>query len=179
VSVILQGNLQPPAAPDGPFVLDSAGFQANVKTPRPAETAVEPPQGCVGSGRAPTPRPAGRTPYRPSRTLPATRTASATSLATTRASTGSSATITAASGAPGPPWPVLRASCPRKTLTRSDVARRPPGATPPEPAGPDWPTEHRAAVPRASVPAGVGVRDSSTRPNERDVNYHHECVHSL
>jgi hypothetical protein len=45
VSVVLQGTLRPPTAPDGPFVLDSAGFQANVKTPRPAEPAGEPPQG--------------------------------------------------------------------------------------------------------------------------------------
>jgi hypothetical protein len=28
------GALHPPAAPGGPFVLDSAGFQVNVKTPR-------------------------------------------------------------------------------------------------------------------------------------------------
>ena len=33
MSVVLQGNLRPPAAPGGPFVLDSAGFQANVKAP--------------------------------------------------------------------------------------------------------------------------------------------------
>jgi hypothetical protein len=26
--------------------------------------------------------------------------------------------------APGPPWPVLRASCPRQPLTRSDRARQ-------------------------------------------------------
>jgi hypothetical protein len=45
VSVVLQGTLRPPAAPGGPFVLDSAGFQANVKTPRPAEPAGEPPPG--------------------------------------------------------------------------------------------------------------------------------------
>jgi hypothetical protein len=45
VSIVLQGSLRPPAAPGGPFVLDSAGFQANVKTPRPAEPAGEPPPG--------------------------------------------------------------------------------------------------------------------------------------
>lgn len=41
VSVVLQGNLRPPASPGDPFVLESAGFQVNVKTPRPAEPAVE------------------------------------------------------------------------------------------------------------------------------------------
>jgi hypothetical protein len=45
VSVILQGTLRPPAAADGSFVLDSAGFQVNVKAPRPAEPAGEPPPG--------------------------------------------------------------------------------------------------------------------------------------
>jgi hypothetical protein len=45
VSVVLQGTLRPPAAAGGPLVLDSAGFQVNVKTPRPAETAGEPPPG--------------------------------------------------------------------------------------------------------------------------------------
>jgi hypothetical protein len=44
VAVVLQGTLRPPAAPGGPFVLDSAGFQVTVKTPRPAEPAGEPPQ---------------------------------------------------------------------------------------------------------------------------------------
>jgi hypothetical protein len=43
VSVVLQGTLRPPTAPGGPFVLDSAGFQVNVQTPRPAEPAGEPP----------------------------------------------------------------------------------------------------------------------------------------
>ena len=33
------------AAAGGPFVLESAGFQVNVKTPRPAEPAREPPPG--------------------------------------------------------------------------------------------------------------------------------------
>jgi hypothetical protein len=42
VAVVLQGTLHPPAAPGEPFVLDSAGFQVNVKTPRPAG---EPPAG--------------------------------------------------------------------------------------------------------------------------------------
>jgi hypothetical protein len=36
VAVLLQGVLRPPAAPGGPFVLEGAGFQVNVKTPRPA-----------------------------------------------------------------------------------------------------------------------------------------------
>ena len=36
VAVVLQGTLRPPA-PGGPFVLDSAGFQVVVKTPRPVE----------------------------------------------------------------------------------------------------------------------------------------------
>ena len=43
VVVVLQGVLRPPAAPDGPFVLEGAGFQVNVKTPRPAEPVGEPP----------------------------------------------------------------------------------------------------------------------------------------
>jgi hypothetical protein len=37
VAVVLQGVLRPPAAPGGAFVLADAGFQVNVKTPRPAE----------------------------------------------------------------------------------------------------------------------------------------------
>jgi hypothetical protein len=45
VSVVLQGTLRPPAIPGGPLVLDSAGFQVNVKAPRPAEPAGEPPPG--------------------------------------------------------------------------------------------------------------------------------------
>jgi hypothetical protein len=43
VAVVLQGTLRPSAAPGGPFVLDSAGFQVNVKTPRPAEVALDEP----------------------------------------------------------------------------------------------------------------------------------------
>ena len=35
VAVVLQGVLRPPAAEGGPFVLEGAGFQVNVKTPRP------------------------------------------------------------------------------------------------------------------------------------------------
>ena len=42
VAVLLQGVLRPPAAPGGPFVLEGAGFQVNVKTPRPAGPAPEP-----------------------------------------------------------------------------------------------------------------------------------------
>jgi hypothetical protein len=45
MAVILQGVLRPPPAPGGPFVLEGAGFQVNVKTPRPAEPAGESPQG--------------------------------------------------------------------------------------------------------------------------------------
>jgi hypothetical protein len=37
VMVVLQGVLRPPAAPGGAFVLAEAGFQVNVKTPRPSE----------------------------------------------------------------------------------------------------------------------------------------------
>jgi hypothetical protein len=44
VVVVLQGVLRPPAAPVGPFVLEGAGFQVNIKTPRPAEPAGEPSQ---------------------------------------------------------------------------------------------------------------------------------------
>ena len=44
VVVVLQGVLRPPAGPGGPFVLEGAGFQVNIKTPRPAEPAEEPPQ---------------------------------------------------------------------------------------------------------------------------------------
>ena len=44
VVVVLQGVLRPPAAPGGPYVLEGAGFQVNVKTPRPAEPAGESPQ---------------------------------------------------------------------------------------------------------------------------------------
>jgi hypothetical protein len=44
VVVVLQGVLRPPAAPGGPFVLEGAGFQVNIKTPRPAQPPGEPPQ---------------------------------------------------------------------------------------------------------------------------------------
>ena len=44
VAVALQGVLRPPVSPGGPFVLEGAGFQVNVKTPRPADSAGEPPQ---------------------------------------------------------------------------------------------------------------------------------------
>jgi hypothetical protein len=44
VAVVLQGVLRPPAAPGGPFALEGAGFQVNVKTPRPAVSIEEPPQ---------------------------------------------------------------------------------------------------------------------------------------
>jgi hypothetical protein len=36
VAVVLQGVLRPPADQSGPFVLEGAGFQVNIKTPRPA-----------------------------------------------------------------------------------------------------------------------------------------------
>ena len=36
VAVVLQGTLRPPAAQSGTFVLEGAGFQVNIKTPRPA-----------------------------------------------------------------------------------------------------------------------------------------------
>jgi hypothetical protein len=42
VVVVLQGVLRPPAAPVGPFLLEGAGFQVTVKTPRPAESSGEP-----------------------------------------------------------------------------------------------------------------------------------------
>ena len=42
VAVALQGVLRPPMSPGGPFVLEGAGFQVTVKTPRPAEPAREP-----------------------------------------------------------------------------------------------------------------------------------------
>jgi hypothetical protein len=43
MAVALQGVLRPPAAAGDPFVLEGAGFQAAVKTPRPAESAGEAP----------------------------------------------------------------------------------------------------------------------------------------
>jgi hypothetical protein len=43
VSVVLQGTLRPPASAGGPYVLEGAGFQVNVKAPRPSEPAGEPP----------------------------------------------------------------------------------------------------------------------------------------
>jgi hypothetical protein len=42
VAVVLQGVLRPPVVPEGPFVLEGAGFQVNVKTPRAAEPGGEP-----------------------------------------------------------------------------------------------------------------------------------------
>jgi hypothetical protein len=43
VAVVLQGVLRPPATPGGPYVLEGAGFQVNVKTPKPAEPGQGPP----------------------------------------------------------------------------------------------------------------------------------------
>ena len=37
VAVVLQGTLRPPAVKGGPYLLEGAGFQANLKTPKPAE----------------------------------------------------------------------------------------------------------------------------------------------
>jgi hypothetical protein len=44
MAVALQGVLRPPTSPGTPFILADAGFQAAVKTPRPApaEPAREP-----------------------------------------------------------------------------------------------------------------------------------------
>jgi hypothetical protein len=39
---VTQGVLRPPPAPGDPFGLEGAGFQAVVKTPRPAESGGEP-----------------------------------------------------------------------------------------------------------------------------------------
>jgi hypothetical protein len=36
VAVVLQGVLRPPADQGGPYLLEGAGFQVNIKTPRPA-----------------------------------------------------------------------------------------------------------------------------------------------
>jgi hypothetical protein len=36
VAVVLQGTLRPPAGRGGPYLLEGAGFQVNIKTPRPA-----------------------------------------------------------------------------------------------------------------------------------------------
>jgi hypothetical protein len=43
VVVILQGTLKPPAAKGDPYALEGAGFQVNVKTPKPAGPVPEPP----------------------------------------------------------------------------------------------------------------------------------------
>jgi len=45
VVVVLQGTMKPPTSSNGPFVLEGAGFQVTVKTPRPAEPTGEPPPG--------------------------------------------------------------------------------------------------------------------------------------
>jgi hypothetical protein len=45
VSVVLQGVLRPPASPGEPFALTDAGFQVNIKTPKPVQPAPESPGG--------------------------------------------------------------------------------------------------------------------------------------
>jgi hypothetical protein len=45
MAVALQGVLRPPASAGEPFILEGAGFQAVVKTPKPVEPAGEPAQG--------------------------------------------------------------------------------------------------------------------------------------
>lgn len=35
VNVLLQGNLKPPSAPGGPYVIDAAGLTVTPKTPKP------------------------------------------------------------------------------------------------------------------------------------------------
>ncbi len=45
VAVVLQGVLRPPAEPGGPFLLEGAGFQVTVKTPRAADPGEGPPPG--------------------------------------------------------------------------------------------------------------------------------------
>jgi hypothetical protein len=44
VVVVLQGTMKPPTSPDGTgsFVLEGAGFQVTIKTPRPADSSGEP-----------------------------------------------------------------------------------------------------------------------------------------
>jgi hypothetical protein len=41
-AIVLQGILRPPTAPGRPFVLEGAGFQVNIKTPKPVEPSGEP-----------------------------------------------------------------------------------------------------------------------------------------
>jgi hypothetical protein len=41
VAVVMQGTLRPPAASGEPLVLDSAGFQVNVKTPKPVDPVTD------------------------------------------------------------------------------------------------------------------------------------------
>jgi hypothetical protein len=43
--VVLQGVLRPPASPDSPFVLEGAGFQVTIKTPKTGNAGGEPPPG--------------------------------------------------------------------------------------------------------------------------------------
>jgi hypothetical protein len=44
VAIVLQGTLRSPAAPGQPFVLADAGFQVNIKTPKPAGFAAGRPE---------------------------------------------------------------------------------------------------------------------------------------
>jgi hypothetical protein len=39
VAVVLQGVLRPPTTQGGAFLLEGAGFQVNIKTPRPTGQA--------------------------------------------------------------------------------------------------------------------------------------------
>jgi hypothetical protein len=50
VAVILQGTLKPPAEPGGPHVLVDAGFQVNVKTPKPAPEGAPAPEAASAAG---------------------------------------------------------------------------------------------------------------------------------
>jgi hypothetical protein len=45
IALALQGVLRAPASAGGPFVLEGAGFQAVVKTPKVADSGGEPPRG--------------------------------------------------------------------------------------------------------------------------------------
>ena len=67
-----------------------------------------------------------------------------------------------AAGASGRPWPVLRASCPRKTLTRSDAA----GRSRDGPRGSPRPPVPVPAAPAAGPPAARGDTARAGRPTD-------------